>query len=115
MTKSKGQQATSSLLPISKISTNKGQIHGLPRNPRVIRDSRFESLKKSITDYPEMLELREVIVFPHRGRYVAIAGNQRYLACKDLAAIFRRSRQAGYTLFLKGWISFAYRRKSPSM
>lgn len=32
-----------------------------PKNPRVIRDSKFEKLKKSIQEFPEML--RSISVF----------------------------------------------------
>ncbi len=81
----KGQQVLNTqLLPVNKVKTNTGQIPGLPRNPRTIRDARFAALKRSIQDFPEMMELREVIVFPYRGFFVAIGGNQRLLACKDL-------------------------------
>lgn len=45
MTKPKGQQAAETrLLPTSKIQTNNGQIPGLPKNPRLIRDERFAKL-----------------------------------------------------------------------
>lgn len=71
-------------LAISKIDVNIGQIPGLPQNPRLIRDVRFEQLKKSIVDFPEMLKLREIVVFPIYGRFVCIGGNMRFLACKDL-------------------------------
>lgn len=69
---------------IRDLEVNKGQIEGLPKNPRFIRDERFEALKKSIEDAPEMLALRELIVYPFNGKYVIIAGNMRFRACKDL-------------------------------
>ena len=72
------------ILKISQIVPNSGQIEGLPKNPRFIKDERFEALKKSILDDPEMLELREVIVYPHNGKYVAIGGNMRFRAGKAL-------------------------------
>lgn len=71
-------------IPISKIETNKGQIEGLPKNPRFIKDYRFEQLKKSISDAPDMLELRELIVFPNGDKFVAVCGNMRLRACKEL-------------------------------
>lgn len=71
-------------LPISSIELNKGQIYGLPKNPRFIRDERFRALKKSIEDAPEMLGLRELLVYPHDGKYVVIGGNMRLRACQDL-------------------------------
>ena len=69
---------------IKDIKTNDGQIEGLPRNPRQIRDARFEALKKSIEDAPEMLQLRELLVYPHGGKFVIIGGNMRFRACKEL-------------------------------
>lgn len=69
---------------VKEIEINRGQIYGLPKNPRLIRDERFEALKKSIQDAPEMLDLRELIVYPHEGKYVIIGGNMRFRACQDL-------------------------------
>lgn len=74
-------------IKISKILLNEGQLQekGLPRNPRFIRDERFEALKKSIQDDPEMLSLRELIVYPiGEDKYITIGGNMRLRACRDL-------------------------------
>lgn len=71
-------------IDIKKLEVNKGQIEGLPKNPRFIRDDRYEALKKSISDAPEMLSLRELIVYPFNGKYVICGGNMRFRACKDL-------------------------------
>lgn len=71
-------------IEISLLEPNKGQIKGLPRNPRTIKDKRFKALKKSIEDAPEMLALRELLVFPHNGKFVVIGGNMRLKACKEL-------------------------------
>lgn len=71
-------------LPISSIELNKGQVAGLPKNPRFIRDERYKALVKSIKDAPEMLHLRELLVYPHGKKYVVIGGNMRLRACKEL-------------------------------
>ena len=71
-------------IELSKLEVNKGQIEGLPKNPRLIKDAKFEKLKKSIEDNPEMLGMREVLVFPHGSKYVIIGGNMRFQACKEL-------------------------------
>ena len=71
-------------IPLSKLETNKGQIDGLPKNPRLIKTEKFEKLKKSIEDNPEMLGMREVLVYPHAAKFVIIGGNMRYQACKEL-------------------------------
>ena len=72
------------LIKINKIEVNKGQIEGLPKNPRFVRDDKFKKLVKSIEDNPEMLEYRELLVYPHKGKYVVIGGNMRLRACKEL-------------------------------
>jgi ParB-like chromosome segregation protein Spo0J len=74
----------SKLIPILAIEGNKGQIDGLPKNPRLIKDAKFEKLKKSIEDNPEMLGARELIVYPYNDKFVIIGGNMRYTACKEL-------------------------------
>lgn len=73
------------IISISLLDFNKGQLVGLPKNPRFFRDYRFEAMKKSIQDSPEMLELRELIIFPYNdGRYIVVCGNLRLRACKEL-------------------------------
>lgn len=72
------------LLPLSAIEPNRGQIEGLPKNPRVLRDAKFDALKKSIIDDPDMLALRELLVYQHGDKYVIIGGNMRYRALKEL-------------------------------
>ena len=72
------------MLPIGKIETNHGQIDGLPKNPRVLRDEQYKKLKRSIEDNPEMLTLRELLVYPHGGKYVVIGGNMRLRILQDL-------------------------------
>lgn len=72
------------LIPIKDIEANNGQIEGLPKNPRKIQPHRFEKLKKSIEDAPELLDYRRLLVFPHNGKYVVVAGNMRLKAAKEL-------------------------------
>ena len=71
-------------ISVNKLIENKGQIEGLPKNPRFIRDDKFEKLKKSLQDDPEMLELRELIVYPHDDKFIVICGNMRHRAAKEL-------------------------------
>lgn len=73
------------ILAVSLLDFNKGQLQGLPKNPRFFRDYRYDAMKKSIKESPEMLELRELIVFPMpEGRYIVVCGNLRLRACKEL-------------------------------
>ena len=71
-------------IQLTKIQPNTGQIDGLPKNPRIIKDEKFKQLVKSIQEDPEMLDLRELIVYPLNGEYVVIAGNMRLNALKEL-------------------------------
>ena len=71
-------------IQISALELNSGQIEGLPKNPRFIRDGQFEKLKKSIEDFPEMLQYRELIVYPLNGKFVVVAGNMRLRAGQEL-------------------------------
>jgi hypothetical protein len=75
-------------IPISQIDNNFGQIEGVPENPRTITTEDFQNLKKSLDDDPGFLWLREPLVYPLKGRYVAIAGNQRIRALKELPVEF---------------------------
>lgn len=63
------------MLPLSQLEPNKGQIEGLPQNPRNIKKDKFKKLKQSIIDNPEMLSLRELLVYPHEDKYIVIGGN----------------------------------------
>lgn len=71
-------------VPIADLCMNEGQIEDVPSNPRFIRDEKFEKLKQSIKDHPQMLDLREVIVYDNVFQKVIIAGNMRWKACSEL-------------------------------
>lgn len=73
------------ILPVALLEYNQWQLQGLPKNPRFFRDSRYEAMKASIKESPEMLELRELIVYPlSDGRYIVVCGNLRLRACREL-------------------------------
>lgn len=62
-----------------------GSIGPNPDNPRTLRDERFAALKKSIEDFPEMLEKRPLVVITEKeGSYIVLGGNMRLKALKDL-------------------------------
>lgn len=71
-------------LPIAQLEENKGQIDGLPANPRNIQPDKLAKLKRSILDNPEMLQLRGILVYPHGDKYVVIGGNMRLRAMVEL-------------------------------
>ena len=73
-------------IALSYLHPNTGQIEGMPKNPRFIRDPKFRLLVKSIEDDPEMMDLRELIVYDttdERG-FVIVGGNMRYEALRKL-------------------------------
>ena len=73
------------LLPIEQLEFNEGQIEGVPSNPRIISETRLEQSKQSVSELPDMLSLRELLVYPiKKDKYVVIGGNQRLMVCKEL-------------------------------
>lgn len=73
------------MLPLSCIEINDGQLPGLPANPRQIQKESFNKLKKDLTDYPEMLGWRTMVVYPlDNGKYILIGGNMRYRALSEM-------------------------------
>lgn len=73
------------MLPVSQVVPNEGQLDGLPANPRSIKKAKFDKLKKSITEYPELLKYRSLLVYPlDNGKYIIIGGNMRYRAMCEL-------------------------------
>ena len=71
-------------IPISKLEENKGQIEGVPRNPRVVKDANFKKLVKSIQEDTEFLSLNCLHVFQQGKKYVVCNGNMRLKACREL-------------------------------
>jgi len=57
------------------------EIKANPNNPRVIKDDKFEKLKKSITEFPKMMELRPMVI---NADNIVLGGNMRLKALKDL-------------------------------
>ncbi len=73
------------VLPSSVIEMNDGQLEGLPKNPRYIKDERFAKLKLSLETSPEFLEANPLKVYPlDNGHYVIIGGNMRFLAGREV-------------------------------
>lgn len=71
-------------MKLAEIQPNRGQIEGLPKNPRKWGKDELERLKRSIEDTPELLDARGLIVVEHEGKYVVLSGNMRYAAVKAL-------------------------------
>jgi ParB-like chromosome segregation protein Spo0J len=60
-------------LSIEKILENKD-------NPRVIKDDKFKQLVKSIKNFPQMLQIRPIVIDDDN---VVLGGNMRLKACKE--------------------------------
>lgn len=56
------------------------EVKANPNNPRIIKDDKFKKLVQSIKDFPEMLELRPIVV---NNDGVVLGGNMRLKACKE--------------------------------
>ena len=51
-----------------------------PNNPRLVKDEKFAKLVQSIKDFPQMLELRPIVV---NDDMIVLGGNMRLKACKE--------------------------------
>jgi hypothetical protein len=66
------------IVKISEVKPN-------PKNPRIIKDGKFQKLVKSIQEFPDMLNKRPLIVFTDvDNKYVVLGGNMRLKACKEI-------------------------------
>jgi ParB-like chromosome segregation protein Spo0J len=52
-----------------------------PNNPRIIKDDKFKKLVQSIKDFPQMLELRPIVIDENN---IVLGGNMRLKACQEL-------------------------------
>jgi DNA modification methylase len=59
---------------------NINEIKPNPNNPRLIKDHKFKQLVKSIQDFPQMLELRPIVIDEHN---MVLGGNMRLKACLE--------------------------------
>ena len=64
----------SEIIDINKIKKN-------PDNPRLIKDSQYQTLIRSIKEFPEMLKLRPLVLDESN---TILGGNMRYEACREL-------------------------------
>ena len=64
---------------------NISQVKPNPKNPRIIKDGKFQKLVKSIQEFPDMLNKRPLVVFTDvDNKYVVLGGNMRLKACKEI-------------------------------
>lgn len=65
-------------MKITKVKINDVKIN--PNNPRLIKDEKFKKLVQSVKDFPEMLDIRPIVV---NADMVVLGGNMRLKACKE--------------------------------
>lgn len=58
-----------------KVNVNQLKLN--PNNPRLIKDDKFKKLVKSIQEFPEMIQLRPIVVDENN---IILGGNMRYRA-----------------------------------
>jgi DNA modification methylase len=51
-----------------------------PNNPRLVKDDKFKKLVQSIKDFPQMLDIRPIVV---NKNMIVLGGNMRLKACKE--------------------------------
>jgi len=66
-------------MQVSKVKIN--SIKTNPKNPRLIKDDKFKKLVKSIQEFPQMLELRPIVVDENN---IVLGGNMRLKACIEV-------------------------------
>lgn len=70
-------------IPLSKLQRNTGQIPGVPKNPRLIKDEQYAKLLESLrtSNLTGVLPLK---VYKYDGKYIVLGGNMRLTALKEL-------------------------------
>ena len=56
------------------------QVKTNPNNPRLIKDDKFKKLVRSVKEFPEMLEIRPIVVDKDN---IVLGGNMRLRACQE--------------------------------
>ncbi len=70
---------------LSCLELNEGQIVGIPKNPRYLKDEEHDKLKKSLKDSPELLQYKPLMVYAiEGGKFVVVCGNMRLRICQEL-------------------------------
>ena len=71
-------------IELKRLQMNKGQIEGLPANPRKWTNADLEKLMESMEETPMLTEARGCIVYPFGDVFVVLAGNMRVAAAKRI-------------------------------
>jgi ParB-like chromosome segregation protein Spo0J len=65
---------------MNPIKVKISEVKSNQNNPRIIKDDKFQKLVKSIKEFPEMLNIRPIVV---NADMVVLGGNMRLKACKE--------------------------------
>jgi len=65
---------------LNSVLTKISAIKRNPNNPRILKDDKFVKLTQSIKDFPQMLDIRPIVV---NDDMVVLGGNMRLKACKE--------------------------------
>lgn len=65
-------------MKVNKVKISEVKVN--PNNPRLIKDEKFQKLVKSIKEFPEMLDIRPIVV---NADMIVLGGNMRLKACKE--------------------------------
>lgn len=72
-------------IDITKLEYNDGQLEGISKNPRYLKEAEHDTLKKSLVDSPELLEYKPLMVYPlENGNYITVCGNMRLRIANEL-------------------------------
>ena len=69
-------------MKIEKVKTSTLKLN--PANPRTIKDEKFAQLVRSVRDFPQMLEIRPIVV---NNKMEVLGGNMRLRACIEAGLI----------------------------
>ena len=71
------------VLPLKYLHENKGQIEGVPANPRILKDDKYKALLESLSkdDLTGVLPLK---IYKHGDEFVVLGGNMRLKALREL-------------------------------
>lgn len=72
------------LVNLNQLKINEGQIEGVPKNPRFIKNKDFKNLINSILVFPKMLYLRPIT---YANDFIVLGGNQRKEALIEIATL----------------------------
>lgn len=72
-------------ISLDKLVNNTGQIAGVPKNPRQIRNEQYDKLLKSLKE-SDLTDYKPLMVYPLGDKYVCLGGNMRLRALRELKA-----------------------------